>query len=110
MVELSPFVAQAGSDKPALTTEGRTQPMASATAAPTSTSSAPGSSTVAKACRNQPSSTSMSATAVRAFHRARHVLASTGQRGIPLVSVNTPAAKVDAVPDRRPQPDQHGDQ
>jgi uncharacterized protein YfaS (alpha-2-macroglobulin family) len=37
------------------------------------------------------------------------VLPRTGQRGIPLVSVNTPAVNGQRVPDRRPQPDQHGD-
>ena len=43
------------------------------------------------------------------FTGRAYVLPRTGQRGIPVVSVNTPAVKVQRVPDRRPQPDQHGD-
>ena len=43
------------------------------------------------------------------FTGRAYVLPRTGQRGIPLVSVNTPSVSDQCVPDRRPQPDQHRD-
>ncbi len=43
------------------------------------------------------------------FTGRAYVLPRTGQRGIPVVSVNTPCGDGQCVPDRRPQPDQHGD-
>ena len=41
------------------------------------------------------------------FSGKAYVLPRTGQRGIPVVSVNTRAVNVDDLPHRRPQPDRH---
>ena len=41
------------------------------------------------------------------FTGKAYVLPRTGQRGIPVVSVNTPAGDHQCLPDRRPQPDRH---
>ena len=60
-------------------------------------------------CRSRPTSTSMCATAspfVR-FTGKAYVLPRTGQRGIPVVSVNTATVKVADLPHRRPQPARH---
>ncbi len=42
------------------------------------------------------------------FAGKAYVLPRTGQRGIPVVSVNTKAVDVDDLPHRRPQPDRDG--
>ena len=41
------------------------------------------------------------------FSGKAYVLPRTGQRGIPVLSVNTKAVKLDDLPHRRPQPDRH---
>ena len=98
-VDFAPFVALAGTDKPALTSRGqaalRRRP--EARRALQHQRCAPACRPPSRRrCRNRPSSTSMCATASRscASPASAYVLPRTGQRGIPLVSVNTPAVKV----------------
>ena len=112
-VDFAPFLALAGSDKPALSSEGkqlcvdglkhgeRYNINLRAGLPSTVKESLPKSAEFNIYVRDRKPF-------VRFTGRA-YVLPRTGQRGIPLVSVNTPAVSRQRVPDRRPQPDQHRD-
>ena len=111
--DFTPFLALAGSDKPALSSEGRQLCVDGlkhgeryninlrAGLPSTVRESLPKSAEFNIYVRDRKPF-------VRFTGRA-YVLPRTGQRGIPLVSVNTPAVSVTCVPDRRPQPDQYRD-
>ena len=112
-VDFAPFLALAGTDKPALSAEGkqlcvdglkhgeRYNINLRAGLPSTVKESLPKSAEFNIYVRDRKPF-------VRFTGRA-YVLPRTGQRGIPLVSVNTPAVERQGLPDRRPQSDQHRD-
>ena len=111
--DFSPFVALEGNDKPAIT-HGRKAALRRGPAARRAlfdhAARRPAVDRAAKRCRSPPTTTSMCATAARIvrFTGKAYVLPRTGQRGIPVVSVNTVVGAGEDPPHRRPQPDRHG--